>query len=279
VAVLGASGAGKTTLFRAINGFATAAEGSIVVDGPDTTKLDATKLNVTKLDVTKMDVTKMDVTKLDVTKMDVTKMDVTKMDVTKMDVTKMDVTKMDVTKLRGPELRELRSRIAVISQRHDLVDNLSVHQNVMAGALGRWTSWHALRFLIWPSREELETARQALGRVGLEHKLRSRTSKLSGGEHQRVAIARALVQHPILLLADEPVASLDPALSQQILELLCRLAEENHVTLLCSLHQPQLAEHYFERIIELRGGEIVGERRGEGRLDSPELFPALGEGI
>jgi phosphonate transport system ATP-binding protein len=244
VAVLGASGAGKTTLFRAINGFATAAEGSIVVDGPDTTKLDATKLNVTKLDVTKM-----------------------------------DVTKMDVTKLRGPELRELRSRIAVISQRHDLVDNLSVHQNVMAGALGRWTSWHALRFLIWPSREELETARQALGRVGLEHKLRSRTSKLSGGEHQRVAIARALVQHPILLLADEPVASLDPALSQQILELLCRLAEENHVTLLCSLHQPQLAEHYFERIIELRGGEIVGERRGEGRLDSPELFPALGEGI
>jgi phosphonate transport system ATP-binding protein len=219
VAVLGASGAGKTTLFRAINGFAAAADGSIVVDG------------------------------------------------------------VEVTKLPGRALRELRSRIAVISQRHDLVDNLSVHQNVMAGALGRWTSLHALRFLIWPLREELETAREALGRVGLERKLRSRTSELSGGEHQRVAIARALVQRPILLLADEPVASLDPALSHQILELLCRLAEENHVTLLCSLHQPHLAEHFFERIIEMRAGEIVGERRGAGRLDSPELFPALGEGI
>jgi len=219
VAVLGASGAGKTTLFRSINGFAAPAEGSIVLDG------------------------------------------------------------IDVTKLRVRELRELRSRIAMISQRHDLVDNLAVHQNVMAGALGRWTSFHALRFLIWPSAEELDTAREALRRVGLEHKLRSRTSQLSGGEHQRVAIARALVQRPILMLADEPVASLDPALSQQILELLCRLAEENHVTLLCSLHQPHLAEHYFERIIDMRAGEIVGERRGEGRLDSPELFPALGEGI
>jgi phosphonate transport system ATP-binding protein len=219
VAVLGASGAGKTTLFRAINGFAPAAEGSILVDG------------------------------------------------------------MDVTGLRSGALRELRSRIAVISQRHDLVDNLSVHQNVMAGALGRWSSWHALRFLVWPLREELEVTREALARVGLEEKLRSRTSALSGGEHQRVAIARALVQQPVLMLADEPVASLDPALSQQILELLCRLAEENHVTLLCSLHQPHLAEHYFERIIQMRAGEIVGERRGEGRLDSPELFPALGEGI
>jgi phosphonate transport system ATP-binding protein len=219
VAVLGASGAGKTTLFRAINGFAAAAEGSILVDD------------------------------------------------------------VDVTQLRGGALRELRSRIAVISQRHDLVDNLSVHQNVMAGALGRWTSLHALRFLMWPSREELDVARAALGRVGLEHKLRSRTSALSGGEHQRVAIARALVQQPVLMLADEPVASLDPALSQQILELLCRLAEENNVTLLCSLHQPHLAEHYFERIIEMRAGEIIGERRGAGRLDSLELFPALGEGI
>jgi phosphonate transport system ATP-binding protein len=219
VAVLGASGAGKTTLFRAINGFVAAAEGSLLVNG------------------------------------------------------------VDVTKLRGAALRELRSRIAAISQRHDLVDNLAVHQNVMAGALGRWTSMHALRFLVWPLREELDTAREALGRVGLGHKLRSRTSKLSGGEHQRVAIARALVQQPILMLADEPVASLDPALSQQILELLCRLAEESRVTLLCSLHQPHLAEHYFERIIEMRGGEIVGERRGAGRLDSLELFPALGEGI
>jgi phosphonate transport system ATP-binding protein len=219
VAILGASGAGKTSLLRAINGFVPAAGGSILVDG------------------------------------------------------------VEVTKIRGRALRELRSRIGVISQRHDLVDNLAVHQNVMAGALGRWSSWRALRFLIWPFEDELDVARAALRRVGLEHKLRGRTSSLSGGEHQRVAIARALVQDPILMLADEPVASLDPALSQQTLELLCRLAEESGLTLLCSLHQPHLAEHYFERILEMRGGEIVRERQGEGRLDAPELYPALGEGI
>ncbi len=219
VAILGSSGAGKTSLLRAINGFVPTASGSILVDG------------------------------------------------------------IEVTKTRGNALRSLRSRIGVISQRHDLVDNLAVYQNVMAGALGQWSSWHALRFLIWPLREELDVASRALKRVGLEHKLRARTSSLSGGEHQRVAIARALVQNPIMMLADEPVASLDPALSQQTLELLCRLAEEYRVTLLCSLHQPHLAEHYFDRIIELRGGEIVRERKGEGRLDAPELFPALGEGI
>ncbi len=219
VAILGSSGAGKTSFLRSINGFVPAASGSILVDG------------------------------------------------------------IEVTQTRGRALRELRSRIGVISQRHDLVDNLRVHQNVMAGALGQWSSWHALRFLLWPFDAELDTARAALRRVGLEHKLRSRTSSLSGGEHQRVAIARALVQDPILMLADEPVASLDPALSQQTLELLCRLAEESGVTLLCSLHQPNLAEHYFERIIEMRSGEIVRERKGEGRLDAPELYPALGEGI
>ena len=130
VAILGASGAGKTSLLRAINGFVPAASGSIRVDD------------------------------------------------------------IEVTETRGRALRGLRSRIGVISQRHDLVDNLAVHQNVMAGALGQWSSWHALRFLIWPFEAELDMARGALRRVGLEQKLRARTSTLSGGEHQRVAIAR-----------------------------------------------------------------------------------------
>jgi phosphonate transport system ATP-binding protein len=104
---------------------------------------------------------------------------------------------------------------------------------------------------------EIEEARAALARVRLEHKLRARTAGLSGGEHQRVAIARALVQRPVLLLADEPVASLDPERSEQILELLCGLAEENGVTLVCSLHQTELAHRYFRRIVELRDGRVV----------------------
>jgi phosphonate transport system ATP-binding protein len=148
----------------------------------------------------------------------------------------------------------------VISQGHDLVDRLAVYQNVMAGALGRWSWPRALRFLAKPTQDELDQAAAALRRVGLEHKLRQPTAALSGGEHQRVAIARALVQQPILLLADEPVAWLDPRLAAQILELLCGLARETHVALLCSLHQPQLAETYFERIVEMSGGRVANDR-------------------
>ena len=212
VAVLGPSGAGKTTLFRAINGFAVASSGSIRVNGEE------------------------------------------------------------AIGLRGRDLRRLRSQIAVVSQRHDLVDGLAVYQNVMAGALGRWSSWRALRFLIRPTKQEMGEAAAALRRVGLEHKLRARSAGISGGEHQRVAIARALVQQPLLLLADEPVASLDPRLAEQILTLLCGLAAESHVTLLCSLHQPQLAERFFDRIIEMREGRIVDDRKARGeRMDAAEF--------
>lgn len=163
---------------------------------------------------------------------------------------------IDVAKTRGRALRRLRSQIGFISQRHDLIDGLPVFQNVMAGALGRWTSARALRFLVVPFRSEMETARQALRQVGLEAKLKARTSTLSGGEHQRVAIARALVQEPILLLADEPVASLDPKTSEQVLALLSTLAEKTGITLICSLHQPDLAERYFSRIVSVSKGHI-----------------------
>ena len=99
-------------------------------------------------------------------------------------------------------------------------------------------------------------ARSALERVGVAEKLRVRTGELSGGQQQRVAIARALGQQPFMLLADEPVASLDPDLSQHILSLLCRLAGEAQIALLCSLHQHDLAERYFDRIVQLQDGVI-----------------------
>jgi phosphonate transport system ATP-binding protein len=196
VAILGPSGAGKTTLIRAINGFVPLSSGSITIDG------------------------------------------------------------IEVKGLQGKELRRLRTRIGVISQRHDLVDRLRVYQNVMAGALGRWSSLHALRFLFWPKASELEEAEQALQRVGIAQKLRERTCDISTGEQQRVAIARALVQHPSLLLADEPIASLDPELSDQILCLLCTLADETGFALLCSLHQPEFAYKYFDRVFRIQHGVI-----------------------
>ncbi len=209
VAILGPSGAGKTTLFRAITGFVPIKSGSITVDGAS------------------------------------------------------------IERLRGQKLREWRCRIAMVSQRHDLVDRLKAYQNVMAGALGRWSTLHALRFLLLPLREELAQAQHALARVGIPQKLDARTSDLSGGEHQRVAIARALVQNPVVLLADEPVASLDPELSGQILSLLTSLAQENGFALLCSLHQPELAYQYFDRIIKIQGGKILpgGDRRNSVKVE------------
>jgi phosphonate transport system ATP-binding protein len=169
----------------------------------------------------------------------------------------------DIGQARGRHLRAMRRGIGVIAQQHDLVDRMRVHHNVMAGALGRWSTIRALRFLVWPRHAEMEEARTVLERVGVAEKLRARTGELSGGQQQRVAIARALVQQPLMLLADEPVASLDPDLSQQILSLLCRLAGETRIALLCSLHQHDLAERYFDRIVQLRDG-VIGERARPG---------------
>jgi phosphonate transport system ATP-binding protein len=163
---------------------------------------------------------------------------------------------IQVNETRGAALRRLRTRIAMIAQHHDLVDRLRVHQNVMAGALGRWSVPHALRYLAFPLRSELEEARNALTRVGIPEKLRALTSDLSGGERQRVAIARALVQRPQVILADEPIASLDPDLGMQIIELLCALARESGVTLLCSLHQVDYAERYFDRVVRVESGML-----------------------
>ena len=163
---------------------------------------------------------------------------------------------IDVSAARGGDLRRLRTRIAVIAQQHDLVDRLTVAQNVMAGALGRWSTLHALRFLIAPTAAENAEARAALASVGIADKLRSRTSELSGGQQQRVAIARALVQRPAAILADEPIASLDPELGEQIVRLLCDLARERNIALLCSLHQIELARRYFDRVVELAGGRF-----------------------
>lgn len=159
--------------------------------------------------------------------------------------------------------RALRRRIALVAQKHDLVEPLPVHANVMAGALGRWSNIHALRYLIRPRAEELAEAEAALDLVGVAGKLREPTGRLSGGEQQRVAIARALVQAPVLLLADEPVASLDPRTANAVLGLLTRLARERGMGLICSLHQPRLATRYFDRVLELTDGRLTAVASGE----------------
>lgn len=163
----------------------------------------------------------------------------------------------DLNLLHGEALRRVRSQIGFIAQKHDLVEPLRVHQNVMAGALGRWSNGRALRYLLWPRRNELAECEAALASVGLAHKLREPTTDLSGGEQQRVAIARALIQSPRLLLADEPVASLDPENAKDILGLLTEIACRRGMALICSLHQPDLAERYFDRVVEVRQGGLA----------------------
>lgn len=163
----------------------------------------------------------------------------------------------ELTALTGQKLRRLRSRVGYVAQKHDLVEQLRVHQNVMAGALGRWSTARALRYLCKPLDAELAEAQDALAAVGLSGKLHDRTAALSGGEQQRVAIARALVQAPKVLLADEPIASLDPATAHAILELLTRLATERGMALICSLHQPELARKYFDRTFEVADNTVV----------------------
>ncbi len=152
--------------------------------------------------------------------------------------------------------RRDRAQVGLITQKHDLVDTLRVDKNVMAGALGRWSDLRALRFLFWSSPEELAEARTALAAVGLEDKLLVPTTALSGGEQQRVAIARALVQAPRVLLADEPVASLDPAAAAAVLDMLTGLTRERGLALVCALHQPALAARFFDRILEVRDGGV-----------------------
>lgn len=153
--------------------------------------------------------------------------------------------------------RRERSRIAMITQRHDLVDVLQVHRNVMAGAFGRWSTPRALRYLIRPSADELAEAEATLGAVGLAGLARRRTDSLSGGQQQRVAIARALIQAPDLLLADEPVASLDTATAGDVLALLTGLARERDMAMVVSLHQPDLASRFCDRLLRIGDGQVI----------------------
>jgi phosphonate transport system ATP-binding protein len=153
--------------------------------------------------------------------------------------------------LRGERLRKARWQVALVAQKHDLVDTLPVHANVMAGALGRWSNLRALRYLIRPRAAELAEAEAALAAVGIPQKLREPTAQLSGGEQQRVAIARGLVQAPLVFLADEPVAALDPKTAREVLELLTDLAQARGMGLICSLHQPELAARHFDRVLQL----------------------------
>jgi phosphonate transport system ATP-binding protein len=179
----------------------------------------------------------------------------------------------DVTQAPPAELRRLRRHIGMVFQQFNLVKRSSVMTNVLSGRLGYVNPVMSL-LGIW-SKADRERAAKALDRVGIADKTASRADALSGGQQQRVGIARTLMQEPKLILADEPVASLDPVLSHSILRYLEQLNKEG-ITILCSLHFLDLVHRYATRVIALKDGIKVFEGLPT-EIDRPKFKEIYGE--
>ena len=167
----------------------------------------------------------------------------------------VEVLGADLARLRGGELARLRARVGAVHQRLELVGPLQVVHNVSAGRLGEWSTARALWSLLRP--QGLDRARAALEAVGLADRLHDRTDTLSGGQQQRVALARVVAQAPDLVLADEPVSSLDPALAEDVVRLLATVTVAGGRTLVTSLHDVDLARRWCDRLVGLREGRVL----------------------
>ncbi len=163
----------------------------------------------------------------------------------------------DITHINGEELRNYRKNIGMIFQHFNLIKRRSVLDNVLAGHLGSMPVWKSILGKFTP--EIKEEAHKNLEIVGIDGKAGQRADALSGGQQQRVAIARSLMQKPNILLADEPVASLDPATSHSVMQYLERINKELGTTVVCNLHFLSLVRQYATRVIALKEGEIVFE--------------------
>ncbi len=159
---------------------------------------------------------------------------------------------VDITALKRRELRAMRQRMGMIFQEFNLVDRLTVLENVLAGCLGYTPTWRC--FLRAFHREDIERAIDTCDRVGIIDHIRKRADQLSGGQRQRIGIARALMQRPKILLVDEPTSSLDPKIGREVMDLMARLAQEEHIPMLVSVHDLGLAQTYANRIVGLQGG-------------------------
>jgi len=163
----------------------------------------------------------------------------------------------DLTAASGAGIRRLRRKIGMVFQQFNLVKRSSVYTNVLSGRLGYVNTFASLLHLF--SAADRARALACLEQVGLSEKAFVRADSLSGGQQQRVGIARALMQEPKLILADEPVASLDPVLAHSILKYLELLNKERGITVLCSLHYLDLVHRYATRAIALKDGQLVFE--------------------
>ncbi|MEM9132945.1 MAG: phosphonate ABC transporter ATP-binding protein [Actinomycetota bacterium] len=182
----------------------------------------------------------------------------------------VEVLGVDVPAAKGRQLRTLRRDVGFVFQQFNIVGRLSCMENVLSGALGR-VRGPRLGALMYP-RSLREEALRKLDRVGLGDRAWQRTDTLSGGQQQRVAIARTLMQNPRIVLADEPVASLDPEISGQVMDLLVQCCIEDNITVLCSLHQVDLALGWANRLIGLQDGRIVLDSPVDADLDHDSVM-------
>lgn len=199
VAIIGSSGAGKSTFIRSINRLVQPSTGSVIINGVNTTAV------------------------------------------------------------RGSDLRHLRLDVAMIFQQFNLVKRLSVLRNVLMGRLGYKNGLGSFYPVF--TKTDVDLALNSLQRLGIAEKAYMRADRLSGGQQQRVAIARALAQQPGVMLADEPVASLDPETSLVVLDILKRINREDGITTLVNLHQLDLAQQYADRVIGFKAGRMIFDGR------------------
>jgi phosphonate transport system ATP-binding protein len=181
---------------------------------------------------------------------------------------------VEVTALDREGVRRLRRDVGMIFQQFNLVKRLPVLTNVLTGRLGYLPPWWSL-VNYWPP-EVVQQALEALDRVGIREKAGVRADQLSGGQQQRVGIARALMQQPKLILADEPVASLDPATSHSVLRYVEELNRQEGITVLCSLHFLSLARRYGTRVLALKEGRLVFDGP-PGEIDPRRFREIYGE--
>jgi phosphonate transport system ATP-binding protein len=166
-------------------------------------------------------------------------------------------------------LKRVRLQVGMVFQKFHLIGNLGVLQNVLFGSLGR--TGNPLKALsIAAAKEERMRAMACLDRVGLSHLAKRRADSLSGGQQQRVAIARMLLQDPQVVLADEPIASLDPKSGREVMDLLWEIVRERNLTVICALHQLEIAQEYGDRLIGLRYGNLVMDTPAD-RVDAHHL--------
>src|SRR5580700_1767354 len=172
----------------------------------------------------------------------------------------------DVTALRGKELRQWRARSAMIFQQFNLVGRLDVLTNVLMGRLADIPAWRSLAQL-WPEQDRA-LAMSALEQFDIASLAAQRADQLSGGQQKRVAIARALVQEPDIILADEPIASLDPHNTKVVMDALQRINRDSGITVMCNLHSLELARSYCGRLIGMAAGQVVFDGTPEQLTES-----------